>query len=155
MRKGGSRGEKGQKKGRATAERNTKRKHGDRHTVGRGCVGTKRVCEHTRGGVTTPRHDPRSPTCKKRKNEVPCPVLWVVLCSLLLLSAALFLLTLELCDQRRSRLQKKTNRSAKKKKEREAERFVCFVMWRNYPLNLSISLSGGKESNHDCLSNGE
>jgi len=26
---------------------------------------------------------------------------------------------------------------------------------RNHPPNLSISLSGGKESNHDCLSNGE
>ena len=26
---------------------------------------------------------------------------------------------------------------------------------RDHPLNLSISLSGGKETNKDCLSNGE
>jgi hypothetical protein len=26
---------------------------------------------------------------------------------------------------------------------------------RSYPLNLSISISGGKETNRDCLSNGE
>lgn len=38
-------------------------------------------------------------------------------------------------------------------------RFVTLVMRpqvrRGYPLNLSISISGGKETNKDSLSNGE
>ena len=37
--------------------------------------------------------------------------------------------------------------------------FMSFAMQpelsRDYPLNLSISLSGGKETNKDSLSNGE
>ena len=31
----------------------------------------------------------------------------------------------------------------------------CHRMKQDYPLNLSISLSGGKETNQDALSNGE
>ena len=41
--------------------------------------------------------------------------------------------------------------------EEEEERLSHFrpQIGRDYPLNLSISLSGGKETNEDSLSNGE
>ena len=54
----------------------------------------------------------------------------------------------------RSQIERETSSSSIRRRCRHLA-FCCPRLGRDYPPNLSISLSGGKETNRDSLSNGE